>query len=353
MCGPAPPPRQPSAALAAARASWRCLEMTTLAGATGKVAAEPFAKFAIASHEPLEAMTTRQICAGCSKARKYFCYDCLTPMGDASTVPRVALPCEVHVVKHPQEANSKSTGVHAPVLSDARLFSYSAADTDDAEAHGNQLPDYDPATTVLLFPSATSRSLQDMGPELAVVRTAVIVDCTWSQAAGILSDVRLSALPHVHIASEQTLFWRHQRGKSEEHLATIEAVYFFCRQFHEVLHGSGVDQTRWGPYRGQYDNLLYYYSYQYMQIQRLYAAKAPDLQQEQGFTTLTYGIPPSRIPAATSLLRRHRTVDKNGQAIAGCATDTLTAMGAVSAARLLTHTGACGYNRPCAHQIGM
>jgi DTW domain-containing protein YfiP len=149
---------------------------------------DPFGRFAIASHAPLEALTTRQPCAGCSKTRKYFCYDCLTPMGDPAAVPRVALPCDVHVIKHPQEQNSKSTGVHAPVLSDARLFSYSA----DAP-----LPEYDPATTVLLFPSPTSRSLQEMGPELAAVRTAIIVDCTWSQAMGILSDTRLSSLPHV------------------------------------------------------------------------------------------------------------------------------------------------------------
>ena len=95
-----------------------------------------------------------------------------------------------------------------------------------------------------------------MPADLASVRTAVIVDCTWSQASGILSDPRLSALPHVHIASQQTLFWRHQRGKTEDHLATIEAVYFFCRQFHEVLHETAVKETRWGPYTGQYDNLL-------------------------------------------------------------------------------------------------
>jgi hypothetical protein len=154
------------------------------------------------------------------------------------------------------------------------------------QSHGRfwtgALPGYDPATTVLLYPSPTSRSLPSLGRQAlsavrcgtqfvlccwcaflpgcvrswcvsgvfvcasAVVarvrvcvrfvagdqritttashllpglseplacecmphRTAIIVDCTWSQAVSILSDPRLAALPHVHIASEQTLFWR-------------------------------------------------------------------------------------------------------------------------------------------------
>ena len=148
------------------------------------------------------------------------------------------------------------------------------------------------------------------------------------QAMGILSDTRLSRLRHVHIASQQTLFWRYQKGKTEDHLATIEAVYFFCRQFHEVLHTNGV--AGWPAYNGQYDNLLFYYSYQYMQIQKLYASRAEELEAEVGVKLLTGGIPQSRIPAATSLLRRHRQIDARGDAVAGQASGTLAAMGAVA-----------------------
>ena len=71
----------------------------------------------------------------------------------------------------------------------------------------------------------------------------------------------------------------------------------------------------------------YYYSYQYLQIQRLYVARAQ--QAQQGLQKLTDGIPLSRMPAASSLLRRHGTVGANGEAAAGCATDTLAMMGAV------------------------
>lgn len=35
------------------------------------------------------------------------------------------------------------------------------------------------------------------------------------------------------IAPHETLFWRHQR-KASDHLATIEAIYFFLREYHET-----------------------------------------------------------------------------------------------------------------------
>ena len=74
----------------------------------------------------------------------------------------------------------------------------------------------------------------------------------------------------------------------------------------------------------------YYYSYQYLQIQRLYTTRALASQQVQGFHKLTDGIPLGRMPAASSLLRRHCVVDADGEVAAGYATDTLALMGAVA-----------------------
>lgn len=129
----------------------------------------PFARYRISSHAPLDAIAGRTQCPGCAKKRKHYCYDCLRPMNPADEVPHVKLPCDVHVIKHPLEHNSKSTGVHAPILSAARLISYEK----DVE-----LPPYDPSSTVLLFPSPCSISLWDMGAKLDQVKTAIIVDCT-------------------------------------------------------------------------------------------------------------------------------------------------------------------------------
>ena len=296
----------------------------------------PFAKYAISSHAPLDAITGRSQCPGCSKTRKHYCYDCLRPMNDPAEVPVVALPCAVHVIKHPLEHNSKSTGVHAPILSEARLISY----TEDVV-----LPEYDPSSTVLLFPSDRSTSLKELGSKLAGVRMAIIVDCTWSQAHGILSDERLRSLPHVHIEAEKTLFWRYQKGKTEDHLATIEAVYFFCRQFHEALHASSA--AGWAAYSGQYDDMLYYYSYQYELVQRVYRERlSAEATRVAGGAIPTIegaeveslaGVPAARLPAALSLLRRHREVDKtSGDEVrhrGGRATKTLQEMGAKGVAR--------------------
>ncbi len=236
-------------------------------------------------------------------------------MNPPDQVPHVALPCQLHVVKHPQEHNSKSTGVHAPILSAARLIEY---------APEAELPPYDPASTVLLFPSESAASVHDMTlAQLQAVQTCIIVDCTWAQASGILSDERLRSLPHVSIEAEKTLFWRFQKGKTANHLATIEAIYFFCRQFHQALHAAGAPGLP--PYSGQYDDLFYYYSYQYETVQRIYrerfsaaaagsggAAGAPGSQRpiDSAEVESLAGVPAARLPAALSLLRRHRVVDQ-------------------------------------------
>ena len=100
-----------------------------------------------------------------------------------------------------------------------------------------------------------------MSLRVSLLRVSLLLVSQWSQAHGILSDDRLSSLPHVHIEAEKTLFWRFQKGKTENHLATIEAIYFFCRQYYQALRAAGAPGLP--AYSGQYDDLLYYYSYQY------------------------------------------------------------------------------------------
>jgi len=52
------------------------------------------------------------------------------------------------------------------------------------------------------------------------------------------------------------LCFRPQRKKDVTHLATIEAIYYFFREMSQFLDPSG-------SYDGEYDNLLYFYAYQY------------------------------------------------------------------------------------------
>ena len=67
-------------------------------------------------------------------------------------------------------------------------------------------------------------------------------------------------LKKVVIQSHETVFWRYQHlGKSN--LATIEAIYYFYREWYDAFKL---------PYLGQVDDLLYFYCYQYKKIQKYY-----------------------------------------------------------------------------------
>jgi len=66
----------------------------------------------------------------------------------------------------------------------------------------------------------------------------------------------------VELKTRTTKFWRHQRDNPETYLSTIEAIYFFMREFHEHF----VDT----PYTGEYDNLLFFFNFMYKKIRNMY-----------------------------------------------------------------------------------
>ena len=69
-------------------------------------------------------------------------------------------------------------------------------------------------------------------------------------------------LKRIELQSQVTKFWRHQRDKPDTYLATVEAVYYFLREYHQHY----VSQQ----YEGQYDNLLFLFCFMYKKIKRLY-----------------------------------------------------------------------------------
>lgn len=104
----------------------------------------------------------------------------------------------------------------------------------------------------------------------------------------------------VTIAPHETLFWRHQR-KDSDHLATIEAMYYFLREYHETYltalpaptqtsstspststtesaseskvitpHKEWILTHKLGPYTNQFDDMLWFYKYFYELIQKTY-----------------------------------------------------------------------------------
>ena len=53
------------------------------------------ASLKLASHEHLVAQDERVDCPTCGRRRKYFCYDCLCPLGDTDAAPHVDLPIKL------------------------------------------------------------------------------------------------------------------------------------------------------------------------------------------------------------------------------------------------------------------
>ena len=81
-----------------------------------------------------------------------------------------------------------------------------------------------------------------------------------------MREPNLMKLKKVKIQTEKTAFWRYQRI-ADTNLATIEALYFFFRDY-DVNFTCGGEYSK---YDGKYDNILYYYAYNYYLIQKAYS----------------------------------------------------------------------------------
>ena len=88
-------------------------------------------------------------CPECGTRVAFFCTACLVPAGSPPAgvrVPLVDLPVKVDILF--QDAPSKSSGIHARVLAPGDVRVIPRTD----EQAGN-VPAYDQATTVLVYPS--------------------------------------------------------------------------------------------------------------------------------------------------------------------------------------------------------
>lgn len=120
------------------------------------------------------------------------------------------------------------------------------------------------------------------------IKKAVFIDSTWNQSRGIYKDERICNMKSVILQNRISQFWRHQRGSPRWYLATIEAIHQFlleihvnawglnsnykgldnldiCQKFYETIEMFDYedDMNSISPYNGQYDNLLFFFSYMY------------------------------------------------------------------------------------------
>jgi len=224
----------------------------------------PFCEMKITSSDFMNNLKTRSNCKECGRSRKFFCYNCYIPVPELeSLVPRVnKLPCKVDVIKHQMEGDAKSTAIHAAVIAPENVKIYTYPDFPDYETDGRVALVY-PGEEAVAMTSLTSKK----GAE---IEKLVFIDSTWSQAKHIFKDPRLQGLPCVMLRTRNSVFWRYQRGKPDDHLATIEAIYYALID---------LDRCRDEIYDGHYDDLLFFFQYFHGKMTNIHFAKTPTLLQ--------------------------------------------------------------------------
>ncbi|XP_018619181.1 tRNA-uridine aminocarboxypropyltransferase 1 [Scleropages formosus] len=248
--------------------------------------AEPLLGLKLASHAPLERAQSagRLKCPKCAGSRMFYCYTCFSLVGiSQQEIPTVKLPIKIDIIKHPNETDGKSTAVHAKLIApdDVTVYTYPCIPEYESERH----------EVVLVFPGSQSVTVEEMSKQLLEIpkkssddstdapcpkrlkrevksleeqctknqqgvcplQRVVFIDSTWNQTNKIITDERLQALLQVELKTRKTCFWRHQRGSPDTYLATIEAIYYFLKDFHM--------QCLSEEYQGEYDNLLYFFVY--------------------------------------------------------------------------------------------
>ncbi|XP_052528402.1 tRNA-uridine aminocarboxypropyltransferase 1 isoform X1 [Tympanuchus pallidicinctus] len=259
----------------------------------------PLQKLQLASQEVLEKAkkSGRSKCPRCSSSRMFYCYTCFLPVETVpiTEIPMVKLPLKIDIIKHPNETDGKSTAVHAKLLApdDVTIYKYPCIPEYKEKRH----------EVALIFPGPDSVSVKDIAfhlqkysrkgvgdtdddcskepfPKRARVEPAeekdtnecisnnmnestklkkiIFIDSTWNQTNKIITDERLQGLLQIELKTRKTCFWRHQKGKPDTYLSTIEAIYYFFVDYHQEILKEN--------YKGQYDNLLFFFSFMYTLI---------------------------------------------------------------------------------------
>lgn len=217
----------------------------------------PFSVMNIDDTSVLNNLKERQPCDICHKSRKFFCYSCPAPLASIrDVVPRVELPVKIDVVKHPGEVEGKSTAVHAKLISPGSVDIHIYPD----------IPDYREERALLVFPGKQTKTLHQLkgGGESKTFPydKIVFIDSTWNQCYKISQDPRIRDLPQVMINSRHTMFWRYQAGKPKEYLSTIEAIYYLCVDYQQII----LEEE----HEGKFDNLLFFFKFMYEKIHEMY-----------------------------------------------------------------------------------
>ena len=172
-------------------------------------------------------------------------------------VPKMRLPIKVTVISHPKEKKSKSSIIPAKIIAPEDVDVIHTVE-DIPVLRGPDDP-YD--SVVVLFPSDSAKDINTMSEqELRAIKRVVLIDSTWSQTRHYVRHEQIRNLKMVKIQTEKTVFWRYQTGELDTSLATIEALYFFFRDWDVALNCRDRDYAN---YKGTFDNLLWFYAFNF------------------------------------------------------------------------------------------
>ncbi|XP_058854657.1 tRNA-uridine aminocarboxypropyltransferase 1-like isoform X2 [Acipenser ruthenus] len=228
----------------------------SLSDSTSKVN-EPLQNLHLASHEVLERAQTagRSKCSKCSGSRMFYCYTCCSLVGvSQEEIPKVKV---VLVFPGPDSVTVEDIT--------NRLLRLADRDSPCLQDHHRSAEEPAPKrmkqdTTAEDGEVPSPKKEAEQGRHKHLLKRVVFIDSTWNQTNKIVTDERLQALLQVELKTRKTCFWRHQKGSPETYLSTIEAIYYFLIDFHQ--------QCLSEEYHGEYDNLLFFYSYMYKLINK-------------------------------------------------------------------------------------
>lgn len=216
--------------------------------------------------QPLIDLKGRVKCPKWKSNRKFYWYLWYELL--VKDIPQLKLPVNFTILKHPGEKMGKSSIIASKMLA-----------PDDVTIHNSlEVPDFDNDSTILLFPRDDSVPVTSMTKEeLEKVKNVVLIDSTWHQVNKFIHNKKVGNLKAVVINTQKTIFWRYQKGITDKNLSTIEAMYFFLRDY---------VKTTQSEYNNEYDDLLYFYAYNYALIQNEYIKgqkKNTDFRKIKGY----------------------------------------------------------------------
>lgn len=230
----------------------------------------PFFERKISSHDVLRSVSrSRFACPYCQKSSMYYCCRCIYP--DPRVLARIPkfthLPFFIDILRHTRELSSKNTANHAKLL---------APDYVNLYTYPDEYPPYDDTCddVVLLYPDETSKPLSSL--DFSKFKRILILDGTWSQANSMMiREPRLQNMRKIKIECAETNFWRYQH-LGNKHLSTIETIYYMLVQFHTAFEKR--------EYGGEYDDMLFFFSYMYELIQNYYNSNpGMEFRRKKGF----------------------------------------------------------------------